>query len=203
MRDILRIVDERIKELEQELVDASRRIDEALAEGPEEPRPKTRFVWFLVKAAAALFLVLLALPPFYRPVSGSRSSSYFFRMRPESNLVTQIEFHKGVDFAAPAGTVVKPAGFGIVERTGRSESFGNYLVVRHLFGVRTLYAHLSRIDVGDGQLVIPGISQMAAVGSTGRATGPHLHLEFKIGDASLPPGAFLFFHNLRRLIVGF
>jgi murein DD-endopeptidase MepM/ murein hydrolase activator NlpD len=59
------------------------------------------------------------------------------------------------------------------------------------------------ISVAEGRLVAPGVSEIGLVGATGRATGPHLHLEFKLGNASLPPGLFLFFHNLRRAMINF
>jgi murein DD-endopeptidase MepM/ murein hydrolase activator NlpD len=194
-------VDDQLKDLEKQIHDAEKQIEDVLKD--KEGRVHKPLPWLLIKIIVSVLLLLVVLPPYYRPVNGSRSSSYFFRMRPESNLVTDIEFHKGVDFAAPAGTSVRPAGFGLVEEIGWSDSFGYFVVVRHLLGMRTLYAHLSSISVAEGRLVAPGVSEIGLVGATGRATGPHLHLEFKLGNASLPPGLFLFFHNLRRAMINF
>jgi murein DD-endopeptidase MepM/ murein hydrolase activator NlpD len=65
-------------------------------------------------------------------------------------------------------------------------SFGNAVVVRHERGVRTLYAHLSRIDVGLLERVSTG-TRLGLVGSTGRSTGPHLHFEVRVRGAAVDP----------------
>lgn len=87
----------------------------------------------------------------------------------------------GVDLAAPVGTPVRAASAGevIVSRSsGWNGGFGQYIVVRHGNGVQTLYAHLSRNDVGVGAYVSQG-QVIGAVGNTGRSTGPHLHFEVR------------------------
>ncbi len=192
-----------LKDIEKQIEATEKALKNAIDGLDERGQRRRRMLIRVVKIIAVLVFVAIALPPFYRPINGSRTSGYFFRMRPETNLVTDIEFHWGVDFAAPVGTPIRPSAPGIVESTGWSDSFGNVVVVRHLFGLRTVYAHLSVIDSRAGALVFPGISSLGDVGATGRATGPHLHLEFKIGDRSLPPGLFLFLHNLRRFVIGF
>lgn len=85
--------------------------------------------------------------------------------------------HKGVDYGAPTGAPVRTIGTGRVEFAGRMGGYGNVVRVDHGAGDTTLYAHLSRIDVRPGQPVERG-QRIGAVGSTGWATGPHLHFEF-------------------------
>jgi murein DD-endopeptidase MepM/ murein hydrolase activator NlpD len=111
------------------------------------------------------------------PVEFSRVSSGFaMRMHPILNSWRQ---HNGIDFAAPTGTAVRSVGDGTVEFAGTQNGYGNIVIIKHRNNQETAYAHLSRIDVKVGQ----GISQgqtVGAVGSTGWATGPHLHFEFRV-----------------------
>jgi murein DD-endopeptidase MepM/ murein hydrolase activator NlpD len=86
--------------------------------------------------------------------------------------------HKGVDYGAPTGTPVRTIGDGKVEFAGQQNGYGNVIEIDHGKGDSTVYAHLSRIDVHLGQMVQRG-QLIGAVGSTGWATGPHLHFEFK------------------------
>lgn len=88
-----------------------------------------------------------------------------------------IRHHNGQDFAAQPGYPVYATGDGIVESTRfQFTGYGNEIVVNHGFGYKTRYAHLSRVDVAPGIVVRRG-DQIGAVGSTGKATGPHLHYE--------------------------
>jgi peptidoglycan hydrolase-like protein with peptidoglycan-binding domain len=96
-------------------------------------------------------------------------------------------FHSGLDFTASSGTAVSAAGSGRVVFAGRhTGGWGNLVVVQHGLGVRTLYAHLSRIDVKVGQLVSSG-EGVGLVGATGQATGPHLHFEVLVRGAAVDP----------------
>lgn len=96
-------------------------------------------------------------------------------------------FHAGVDFPAPFGTPVSAAGRGRVVFAGPSGSgWGNLVVVAHRLGVRTRYAHLSRIEVQVGDRVSAG-STVGLVGATGEATGPHLHFEVVVRGANVDP----------------
>lgn len=159
------------------------------------------------KAAIALvaaFALMVAAPPFLWPIRGRVTSGFFFRHKPDSSAPLAFEFHRGVDIAAPSGTPVRATAPGVVIEAGYSPDLGNYVRVRHLFGVDSVYGHLSRVDVAKGRLLLlPGLSGIGAVGSTGRSTGAHLHFAFMRGGTVLPPGAFLFFHGIRRTIVGF
>jgi murein DD-endopeptidase MepM/ murein hydrolase activator NlpD len=92
----------------------------------------------------------------------------------------------------------------VVVETGYSDTYGNYIRVKHLFGFETRYAHLSKTSVEDGSLVVArAIRSIGEVGSTGRATGPHLHFEVRWLGVALPPRFFLVFHGIRKTVFGF
>jgi peptidoglycan hydrolase-like protein with peptidoglycan-binding domain len=96
-------------------------------------------------------------------------------------------FHAGLDFPAPKGAAVGAARAGQVEFAGWGGSgWGNLVVITHGDGVRSLYAHLSRMSVKPGKNVGSG-STIGYVGSSGRATGPHLHFEVTVRGASVDP----------------
>jgi peptidoglycan hydrolase-like protein with peptidoglycan-binding domain len=95
-------------------------------------------------------------------------------------------FHAGVDFVAAAGTPVLSARAGRVVWAAALGSWGNTVVVRHGRGVRTLYAHLARIDVGLLERVSTR-TRLGIVGSTGHSTGPHLHFEVRVRGAVVDP----------------
>jgi len=151
-----------------------------------------------------LLIISILIPPFRFPVEGKISSGVFLRKRPESYFALDLEAHNGVDLAAPPGTPVVSSAAGVVVETGSSDTYGRYVRVRHLFGLETRYAHLSEIDTKEGALIILRTLQpVGKVGSTGRATGPHLHFEVRWLKAALPPRFFLLFHGLRKAVLGF
>ena len=89
----------------------------------------------------------------------------------------------GVDFGAGIGTTVRAAASGqviVAKSTGWNGGYGNYIVIKHANGTQTLYAHLSRVDVGVGSTVASGES-IGASGNSGKSTGPHLHFEVRGG----------------------
>jgi peptidoglycan hydrolase-like protein with peptidoglycan-binding domain len=96
-------------------------------------------------------------------------------------------FHAGVDLVAPAGTPVGAAAPGRVVWAGyRRGGFGLLVTIAHGDGVRTMYAHLSRVDVRLAQRVQAG-ARVGRVGATGEATGPHLHFEVRLRSAAVDP----------------
>ena len=95
-------------------------------------------------------------------------------------------FHAGVDYPAPLGTAVFAAGDGTVSFVGPAEGFGKLVVVQHASGVATFYGHLSKFLVTVGKRVSRG-TPLGLVGMTGDATGPHLHFEVRVRDASVDP----------------
>lgn len=94
--------------------------------------------------------------------------------------------HLGTDFGAPTGTAVRTIGDGVVEFAGTQSGFGNVIFVKHRNQHVTVYAHLSRIDVRPHQSITQG-QTIGAVGSTGWATGPHLHFEFRVNGVHQDP----------------
>lgn len=110
------------------------------------------------------------------PVEFSRISSNFaMRLHP---IQKTWRAHLGTDFAAPTGTKVRTVGDGTVSFAGVQNGYGNVIFVEHANQYTTVYAHLSQVDVQQGQRVEQG-AIIGAVGSTGWATGPHLHFEFR------------------------
>lgn len=155
-------------------------------------------------AALVLSLALVLVPPFAWPIRGQVSSGFFFRHSPDSTELLDYEFHKGIDIAAPPGSPVLSTAVGIVASTGFSPTAGNYVIVRHLLGFESRYYHLATASVRQGQLILlPILSPLGKVGTTGRSTGPHLHFELEAGNLPLPPRALLAFHSLRLWLLGF
>jgi peptidoglycan hydrolase-like protein with peptidoglycan-binding domain len=100
-------------------------------------------------------------------------------------------FHSGIDLTAPAGTPVYAARGGQIVYAGwRNGGWGFLVAIAHGNGERTMYAHLSRIDVRVGVWVAQGV-RVGAVGATGDATGPHLHFEVRVRGAAVDPLAAL------------
>lgn len=123
---------------------------------------------------------------FAMPVAYARISSPFgMRQHPVSGVQ---HGHSGTDFAAPTGTPVNAAAAGTVQRVAYEGGYGRYVVVNHNNGYSTLYAHLSEVDrnVRVGGVVKRG-QRLGAVGSTGVATGPHLHFEVRRRNVLVDP----------------
>ncbi len=118
------------------------------------------------------------------PMEFSRVSSGFkMRFHP---ILQKWRAHLGVDYAAATGTPVRTVGDGVVDFAGVQNGFGNVVMVKHRNNQTTVYAHLSRIAVKKGQAVSQG-QNIGAVGSTGWATGPHLHFEFRVNGVHHDP----------------
>jgi murein DD-endopeptidase MepM/ murein hydrolase activator NlpD len=98
--------------------------------------------------------------------------------------------HKGTDFRAPEGTKVFAMNRGVVRLARTFRNYGKTVVVDHGLGLQTLYMHLSRIHVNEGELVLPG-QLIGRSGQTGYAEKPHLHLSVKISGISIDPVKFL------------
>ena len=121
------------------------------------------------------------------PVNFTRISSGFSLMR-RHPILHRLRAHRGVDYAAPRGTAVKASGDGKVISAGRNGGYGRTIVLRHGSTYTTLYAHLSRFAKGirSGKTVVQG-QTIGYVGSTGLATGPHLHYEFRVRGVHRDP----------------
>ncbi|MEP6792054.1 MAG: M23 family metallopeptidase, partial [Ramlibacter sp.] len=118
------------------------------------------------------------------PLEFSRVTSGFsMRFHP---ILQQWKAHLGTDYGAPTGTAVRTIGDGVVDFAGVQNGFGNVVMIQHSNSDKTVYAHLSRIDVRRGQAVKQG-QTLGAVGMTGWATGPHLHFEFRVNGVHQDP----------------
>ena len=118
------------------------------------------------------------------PLQFSRISSGFsMRFHP---ILQKWRAHLGTDFAAPTGTPAHAVGDGVVTFAGVQNGYGNVVFVKHRNSDETVYAHLSKILVRQGQRVNQN-DTIGLVGSTGWATGPHLHLEFRVNGKQQDP----------------
>jgi murein DD-endopeptidase MepM/ murein hydrolase activator NlpD len=121
------------------------------------------------------------------PTIGPISSTYGYRIHP---ILGYEKFHSGIDFAADYGTLIYAADSGTVIFAGWYGGYGNAVIVSHGNGITTLYGHTEEIYVAEGQAVQKG-QPIAAVGSTGYSTGPHLHFEVRANGEPTDPAAFL------------
>lgn len=117
------------------------------------------------------------------PLSGRITSGFGWRVHPMSG---SLRFHTGLDLAAHMGDPIRAAAGGVVIYAGWYDGYGNAVVLDHGGGYATLYGHCSWIFVSDGQAVSRG-AMIAAVGSTGVSTGPHLHFELRQGGVPIDP----------------
>jgi murein DD-endopeptidase MepM/ murein hydrolase activator NlpD len=118
------------------------------------------------------------------PLQFSRISSGFsMRFHP---ILQKWRAHLGTDFAAPTGTPAHAVGDGVVTFAGVQNGYGNVVFIKHRNADETVYAHLSKILVRQGQRVSQN-DTIGLVGSTGWATGPHLHLEFRVNGKQQDP----------------
>lgn len=147
----------------------------------EQERAHLRGVLRTFSESAPESLLLL------QPCEGQRSDSFgkrrFFNGQPRSP-------HNGLDIAVPDGTPVVAAGTGNVLDVGDYFFSGRTLILDHGRGFLTLYAHLSAIDANTGDRVPTG-KRIAAVGATGRVTGPHLHFSVYLNAAAVDPELFI------------
>ena len=119
------------------------------------------------------------------PIPYARLSSTFGARR--HPVLGKMRMHKGVDYAAGTGTPIMAAGDAKVQFVGQQRGYGNVVILDHGKGHTTLYAHMSRFGkVRKGQSVAQG-TVIGYVGSTGLATGPHLHYEFRVNGVHRNP----------------
>ena len=131
--------------------------------------------------------VMLSMPG-KSPVAFNRISSGFsMRVHP---VFGTWKTHEGVDMAAPLGTPIQASGDGVVDFVGTQNGYGNFVVLKLWSNYSTAYGHMSRFASGlrRGQKVSQG-DVIGYVGTTGWATGPHLHYEFRIGGHATDPMA--------------
>lgn len=115
------------------------------------------------------------------------SSPYGWRLHPTLGVD---KFHNGVDLASPTGTAIYAAYDGTVVAAAYSSTMGNYVMINHGGGLYTIYMHASKLYVSTGDIVARG-NTIAAVGSTGRSTGPHLHFGVRLNGSYVNPGNYI------------
>jgi len=125
----------------------------------------------------------ISIPLVYKRIS----SRFGYRYDPFNK---RKKMHSGIDFAAPRGTVVRSIRAGKVVFAGRRGGYGNVIEVKHADGLVSRYAHLKRFRSKKNQVVQKG-SIIAEVGTSGRSTGPHLHLEVLKNGNRKNPAEFL------------
>ncbi len=133
-------------------------------------------------------------------ISGAKTSLGISLIKPISGIITsrfaessriRSSRHTGLDISASTGTPIKAAASGTVTFSGRKGSYGNLIVITHGNGVQTYYGHCNALYASTGQSVSQG-QVIAAVGSTGNSTGPHLHLEIRVNGVAYNPQNYLY-----------
>ncbi|RMG81854.1 MAG: M23 family metallopeptidase [Bacteroidetes bacterium] len=139
---------------------------------------------------------MLSSIPAIQPVSNKNlkrmASGFGYRIHP---IYKTRKFHKGMDFSAPVGTKVYATGNGIVEKVAKNRTgYGTHVVINHGYGYKTIYAHLNKYLVKEGQKVHRG-DLIGEVGNTGTSTAPHLHYEVLKNGKHVNP-AYYYFNDL-------
>ncbi len=134
---------------------------------------------------------LYASIPAIKPCMGEISSGFGMRMHPILHIM---RMHDGIDIVTNVGTPVHATGNGVIDFVGHRGGYGLAVEIDHGFGYRTIYAHLSKSLVREGQKVKRG-QKIALSGDTGLSTGPHLHYEVRHDGVAINPENF-FFGNL-------
>jgi peptidase M23-like protein len=130
---------------------------------------------------------MLAALPTRWPVRGSVNSEFGSRQSPWNE---GREFHSGIDIRAGSGTPVYAPASGTVVHAGPAQDYGTAIIIEHGHDIRTLYGHLSKLNVQIGQRVVRG-TVIGYTGNTGRSSGPHLHYEIAVKGQAVNPRAYL------------
>jgi murein DD-endopeptidase MepM/ murein hydrolase activator NlpD len=130
---------------------------------------------------------MLASLPTRWPVRGSVNSEYGTRQSPWQE---GREFHSGIDIRAGSGTPIYAPAAGTVVHAGLAHDYGTAIVLDHGQDIRSLYGHLSKLNVQPGQRVVRG-AVIGYTGNTGRSSGPHLHYEITVKGQAVNPRAYL------------
>lgn len=154
---------------------------------PEEKERIERDHEAFARAFSSSHPGMLWLGGFRRPAEGALRGNFGARRLYNGKTRSR---HAGLDVAAPAGTPVVAAAGGRVALAGEFYFSGGSVVLDHGDGLFTMYFHLSRLDVEEGDTVAAG-QGVGAVGATGRATGPHLHWAARLSGARVDPSALL------------
>jgi murein DD-endopeptidase MepM/ murein hydrolase activator NlpD len=116
-----------------------------------------------------------------------QTSGFGMRRHP---LTGRSTMHNGLDWAGPRGTAILASADGVVKKAARQSGYGNLVIIQHDFGIETYYAHLSSMDVREGQRVSRG-QKIGGMGTTGASTGVHLHYEVRINGRAVNPMTYI------------
>lgn len=143
----------------------------------------------LAKQKEELLQSIPAIQPITNEDLTRVASGFGFRIHPIHKIR---KMHTGMDFTAPTGTHIFATGDGVIESvTASKRGYGNHIVIKHRFGYKTRYAHMSRFNVKEGQFVKRG-DIIGFVGNTGSSTGPHLHYEVEKDNKKVNPYNYYF-----------
>lgn len=129
----------------------------------------------------------LAATPSIAPAKGWITSAFGYRTSPFTG---RREFHRGLDIAARKGTPVVSPAEGRVRQVKDHRTLGKAVIVRHGYGVETIYGHLSEVRVKPGETVSRG-QTIALMGNTGRSTGPHVHYQVQVNGVPVDPRNYI------------
>jgi len=129
---------------------------------------------------------VMSATPSLLPIAGWVTSPFGYRRHPYDGV---LRLHAGVDIAAEPGTPIRAPAVGTVIYSGYREGYGKAIVIDHGYGIRTLFAHNSKLFVHTGVRIRRG-ETIAEVGSTGHSTGPHLHYEIRKNGVPVNPVTF-------------
>jgi murein DD-endopeptidase MepM/ murein hydrolase activator NlpD len=126
--------------------------------------------------------------PAIKPINGYITSGFGMRIHP---VYKRMLFHTGTDFSAPVGSRVFATGDGVVTFSGFDKGYGKKVIIDHGYGYQTIYAHLSKAMIRQGQHIKRG-EVIAFSGNSGVSTGPHLHYEVRKDNIQVNPTAYFF-----------
>ncbi len=131
---------------------------------------------------------LITATPSIWPARGWVTSEFGVRASPFHG---EYALHEGIDIAASVGTLIRAPASGIIIHAGWDQGYGNLVSIAHGYGLTTRFGHCAEIMVKSGEAVKRG-QVIAAVGATGRSTGPHLHYEVRIHGVPVNPRRYIF-----------
>ena len=186
--DLIKSTMQKAEQIEKELVVQSKSFDEVVK---------------LAKEKEKMLAHLPAIQPVENKDLKRMASGYGWRIHP---ILKTRRMHYGMDFTAKTGTPIYATADGVVKHAGwKSNGFGNHVVINHGYGYETLYAHMSKVAVRNGQKVKRG-QVIGYVGNTGLSAGPHCHYEVHVNGKRVNPINYYYndlsaeqYANLRKM----
>jgi murein DD-endopeptidase MepM/ murein hydrolase activator NlpD len=152
------------------------------------------FAEFYQNQILGLESVLYSMP-IGKPFDGEITSGYGYRRNPFTG--RGVEFHSGIDFRGRLGDSVKTTGSGVVVFAGYNGGYGKCVVIEHEKNLQTMYGHLSKISVKEGEQVNSG-QLVGLIGNTGRSTGPHVHYEIIVNGRGINPEKYISYADQKK-----